>query len=210
MQIIKRNLIYLILVFQLLLSLKVVSQNRLGSRAFYNHPNLYDSKSQVNWIKNKAYIVLEPIDNRVDFYGEIVYKKKRVQQYNDFWKELITTEIQEKIIRDLNHLTSMEPLGVKSTDSITILPTIEVFYPDVRGFIWGKSFAKVRINFKVFRDNNNILFERKYDSFYISSGRDSEWEGKMFETIENGANITIGIALRKVLDNFYKDLNKEL
>lgn len=186
------------------------AQNRLDSRVFYERPKLYSSPTHLEFFKTKLFTVLAPLDNRADFYGEIAYKNKNVQHYNDFWEKPVTIEIQEKIVRDLDQLTSINPLQIKSDTNITIYTIIEVFYPDVRGFIWAKSFAKVRISFKVLTENNFVLLDKKYESLYVSAGTDSEWEGSKFETIENGANITIGIALRKVLDLFYSDLNNKL
>jgi 6-pyruvoyl-tetrahydropterin synthase len=206
----KDNLASIILVMLILFPLTLFSQNRLDSRMYFHEPKLYDSPTHVVKIKNATFSVSKPIDNREKYYGETVFRKVKVQHYIDFWKKSISNEIREKIINDLNHLTTVDSNQVKSNFNLTIYPTIEVFYPDVRGFIWGKSFAKVRLDFKVITDNNETLLEKKYESFYKSSGLDSEWEGKLLETIENGANITIGITLRKTLDNFYNDLNEKL
>jgi hypothetical protein len=51
---------------------------------------------------------------------------------------------------------------------------------------------------------------KKYESFYITNGTDKEFEGSLLMTIEQGANVTIGIALRKALDEFYDDFKEKI
>ena len=185
-------------------------QNRLNSRLFYLKPPLFYSPSQIrNFdLSNFNVKVSEPIDNRKNFYGEIVYKRKKVQQLDEFFQYPTMIEIQRKIKYDLS---SFGVSGKTDTikNEIIIAPIIEVFYPDVRGFIWAKSFAKVRLII-IATLNDKELLNKKYESFYITNGTDKEFEGSMMMTIEQGANVTIGMALRKTLDEFYNDLNDEI
>jgi hypothetical protein len=196
-----------ILIF-FLFQTNLIAQNRLNSRLFYDLPKLYDSNSHFSGNKGYPVSVVMPEDRRTEFYGENVYKRVKVQFFKDFWIQPITAEIQKKIKKDLN-LQFYDKIENEKF-KFTIYPIIEVFYTDVRGFIWAKSFAKVRLHFKVMDKENIIILDKKYESFYISAGTDKEWEGKIAETIENSANITIGIALRKTLDDFYKDLDNLL
>ena len=82
-------------------------------------------------------------------------------------------------------------------------------YTCPRGFIWLKCYSKVRIKFIVSKSGNEILNDT-YEATYFTSGTDSEYEGKITDTIENFANITLGICLRKSLDKFYNDLKTKI
>lgn len=88
---------------------------------------------------------------------------------------------------------------------LVIKPTLEVFYPCVTGFIWEKCEAKVRIGFLV-TINDKVVLDKIYEEVYITSGTDEGYEGSIFDTIENCANISIGMCLRMTLDKFYLDL----
>lgn len=105
------------------------------------------------------------------------------------------------------------PGASDSTDTVRneifITPVVEVFYPDVRGFFWVKSFAKVRL-VMIAKLANKELINKRYEYFYITDGTDKEFEGSVVMTIEQCGNVTIGMALRKVLDEFYKDFYNEL
>ena len=184
-------------------------ENRLNSRLFYSKPPLFYSKSKTSIDLSKFEInVLKPIDNREDFYGVIAYKDKKVQQLDEFFQYPTMIEIQKKIIYDLRAFgMSNKPDSTKS--KISIKTVVDIFYPDVRGFIWGKSFAKVRIQITA-KSNDNELINKRYESFYITDGTDKEFEGSMTMTIEQGANVTIGMTLRKALDEFYNDLNEKI
>jgi hypothetical protein len=185
-------------------------QNRLNSRLFYLKPPLYNSKSKIEdfAVITSGITVLEPIDNRYQFYGEVVYKNKKVQKLDEFFQLPTMVEIQNKISSDLSSFGVAINKDPTNT-GIVIKTIVEVFYPDVRGFIWAKSFAKVRLII-VAKSGDIELINKKYESFYITNGTDKEFEGSMLMTIEQGANVTIGIALRKALDEFYDDFKKKI
>jgi hypothetical protein len=185
-------------------------QNRLNSRLFYLKPPLFNSQTQTKEIDLSDFSikVSELIDNRSKYYGETVYKKKKVEQLDEFFQYPTMIEIQRKIKSDFSFLRVPDKADFKSK-VIVITPIIEVFYPDVRGFIWAKSFAKVRL-IMIASLNDKELINKKYESFYITNGTDKEFEGTMMMTIEQAANVTIGMTLRKSLDEFYIDLNNEI
>lgn len=197
----------ILLILSILLNLNLIAQNRLFSRLYYLKPPFHNSLTRVYPKKfvNCKLIITNPEDKRNDYIGESVYKRKKVIYYKDFWNISIQEILTTKINNDLKTSGFIGRLKMDTSQILKIEPIIEVFYPDVRGIFWGKSFAKVRLKMKVFL-NDKLIIENKYESFYITNGNDDEWEGKTFETIENGANITIGICLRKTLDKFYKDL----
>jgi hypothetical protein len=185
-------------------------QNRLNSRLFHTRPPLFNSVSKVENFNLSGYIfhVFEPVDKRSHFYGEVVYKNKKVHPFDTFFQSPVEIEIQHKITSDLLSF-GMSYRNDSTKNNISINTDIEVFYPEVIGFIWGKSFAKVRLLITA-TSKGTILISKRYESFYITAGTDKEFEGSMMMTIEQGANITIGMALRKALDQFYTDLKEKI
>jgi hypothetical protein len=185
-------------------------QNRLNSRLFHTRPSLFNSDSKVENFHLTGYVihVLEPVDKRSHFYGEVVYRNKKVHPFDVFFQSPVEIEIQHKITSDLLSF-GMSYRNDSSKTNINISTDIEVFYPEVIGFIWGKSFAKVRLLMTA-TSKGTILISKHYESFYITDGTDKGFEGKMMMTIEQGANVTIGMALRKALDEFYTDLKEKI
>ncbi len=186
------------------------AQNRLNSRLFHTKPPLFYSPSQIKNLDLSGFAIYveEPVDHRSDFYGEVVYKKKKVQQLDEFFEKPTMIGIQQKIKYDLSLLGASDSTDTVRNE-IIITPVVEVFYPDVRGFFWVKSFAKVRL-VMIAKLANKELINKKYEYFYITDGTDKEFEGSVVMTIEQCGNVTIGMALRKVLDEFYNDLYNEL
>ncbi len=185
-------------------------QNRLNSRLFYLKPPLFNSKTKIENFDLSRYsiTVSELIDNRSQFYGEEVFKNKKAQPLDEFFQLPTMIEIKNKISSDFSSF-GISANNKSSDNRIKIITIVEVFYPDVRGFIWAKSFAKVRLNMTA-ELNETELIKKTYESFYITDGTDKEFEGSLMMTIEQGANVTVGMTLRKALDEFYNDLNENL
>lgn len=150
-------------------------------------------------------VVALPEDHRADFYGELVYKNTKVHALDEFFRSPTMNEIQSKIEEDLKKFNVGKARNVHH-DKIGIATPVEVFYPKVSGFLNGKSFAKVRLAL-IATLNDSLLIKNTYESFYITNGVDHEFEGDLDMTVEDGTNVTIGMALRQTLDQFYNDLN---
>ncbi|MBS1559252.1 MAG: OmpA family protein [Bacteroidetes bacterium] len=177
---------------------------------FYSKPKLHYSPSKVTGLNLAGYdiTVLPPEDHRADFYGEGVYKNKKVHAIEDFFESPAMTEIQQKIISDLKKF-KLSKKHVLLAKNITIHSSVEIFYPQVRGFIHGESFAKVRMQLQADIDHS-VYLRKKYETLYVTDGTDKEFEGTLSMTMEDGENVTVGMALRQTLDQFYSDLHKVL
>jgi len=186
------------------------AQNKFNSRLFYSKPTLYHSKSKVTRLNLSRFDVSVslPVDNRSKFFGEVIYKDIKARPLDEFFQSSTLIEIQNKIKADLKEF------GVGHTrsaphDKIVIATAVEVFYPKVSGFIRAKSFAKVRLAITATL-NDSLLCNNKYESFYITNETDKEFEGDLLMTVEEGTNVTVGMTLRKALDEFYNDLYRNL
>jgi outer membrane protein OmpA-like peptidoglycan-associated protein len=186
------------------------AQNRFNSRLFSDKPSLYNSKSKVTSLHLSKFVVsvASPIDDRNKFYGEEVYNNTKVHPMDEFFQSPTTIEIQNKIKADIKQFGAGRTRA-KSHDKINIATAVEVFYPKVTGFIHGKSFAKVRLALGATL-NDSLLINSTYESFYITNGIDNGFEGNLEMTVEDGTNVTVGMALREALDQFYTDLNEAL
>ncbi|MBS1681641.1 MAG: OmpA family protein [Bacteroidetes bacterium] len=201
---------FILTVITLLTSLGFLqSQNKLNSRLFYSKPSLYNSKSKVDHFDLTAYDVSVsiPEDNRSKFYNEIVYKNIKTHELEEFFKSPTMAEIQNKIKADVKKFRSGKHRA--SIGQLVLNPSVEVFYPKMQGFIRGKSLAKVRLEMTALQNNKPII-QKKYESLYITNGFDNGFEGDVNMTMEEGQNITVGMALRMTLDQFYLDLKRIL
>jgi outer membrane protein OmpA-like peptidoglycan-associated protein len=181
------------------------SQNRMYSRVFYLSPDLHNSKSKIRNLNLSGYTVsvLPPIDNRHSFYGESFHNGTKVEPVGDFFYRPVMQEIQSKIEYDLARFGSN--MQYDSKRRLGIKTSVDVFYPDVKGYGWLKAYAKVRLKMTATLNDSTII-DKKYQSTYSSSGLDKDYEGSIITTIEQATNVTLGITLRKTLDQFYSDL----
>ncbi|HCW07058.1 MAG TPA: hypothetical protein DGG95_06805 [Cytophagales bacterium] len=186
------------------------AQNKINSRLFYSKPPLFNSKSKVRHVDFSLYNVniTLPVDDREKYYGEVIEKNKKTHFVGDFFESPTMNEIQKKMKTDFVAFHSNKK-SARSSKNLTINSSVEVFYPMLEGFVKRKSFAKVRMAITALV-NNQLLFSRKYETVYITNGLDNEFEGDVLMTAEEGENVTIGMALRKTLDQFYTDLYRVL
>ncbi len=207
MKMIRLHFIFVLLSFSIKASF---AQNQFNSRLFYVKPPLFNSKSKVTSLHLSKFdvSVALPVDNRDKFYGEVVYKNIKVHAMDEFFQSPTMIEIQNKIKSDVKQF-EIRRMHTQPHDKITIETNVEVFYPKVTGFIRGKSFAKVRLALAATL-NDSLLISNTYESFYITDGTDNQFEGQLDMTVEDGTNVTVGMALREVLDQFYSDLNLAL
>jgi outer membrane protein OmpA-like peptidoglycan-associated protein len=201
--------LYYILLF-LFPALGAVGQNTFNSRLFYAKPALFNSKSKVMHFNLSRFdaVVALPEDHRAEFYGEAVYKNTKVHELEEFFRTPTMNEIQNKMEADLKKFGLGKARNVHH-DKLGLAANVEVFYPKVSGFLNGKSFAKVRLAL-ITTLNDSLLIKNTYESFYITNGMDHDFEGSLDMTVEDGTNITAGMALRQALDPFYNDLNLAL
>jgi outer membrane protein OmpA-like peptidoglycan-associated protein len=186
------------------------AQNTINSRLFYLKPALFHSKSKVTGFSLAKFdaVVALPDDHRAEFYGEAVYKNIKTHELEEFFRTPTMNEIQNKIEADLKAFGVGRARNVHH-DRLAIATRVEVFYPKVSGFLRGKSFAKVRLGLLATL-NDSLLIRNTYESFYITDGVDNHFEGSLDMTVEDGTNITVGMALRETLDQFYTDVKEAL
>ncbi|HCW06143.1 MAG TPA: hypothetical protein DGG95_02120, partial [Cytophagales bacterium] len=163
----------------------------MDSRVFYLSPKLHNSKPKTENLNLSAYAVnvQHPIDNRS---GATVDNFNRLPVMN---------EIQNKINCDVTYFGGSRD-GNKSPKNLTISTTVERYYPYVKGYMWSQCNTDVRLDMKATLNDSTII-HKEYQSAYASSGLDKEYEGSVITTIEQGANVTLGVSLRKTLDQFY-------
>jgi len=188
----------------------LIGQNKLNSRLFYFKPHLYHSKSKINNLDLSRYDVLIalPVDYRDKFYGEVIYKDVKAHQLEEFFKSSTVAEIQSKMEEDFKKFRSVHKNN-SPHKKMLINTSVEVFYPKLNGFVHRKSFAKVRLAIITLL-SDSLLIRRKYESLYITNGMDKGFEGDVSMTVEEGENVTVGMALRESLDKYYTDLNQVL
>jgi len=202
--------LFFALIIILFCSSSLIGQNRLNSRLFYVKPRLYHSKTKVNNLDLSRYDILIalPVDDRDKFYGEVIYKDIKTHELEEFFRSSTVTEIQNKMEEDFKKFRSVHKNN-STHKKILVNTSVEVFYPKLNGFVHRKSFAKVRLVIITLL-SDSLLIRRKYESLYGTNGMDQGFEGDVSMTVEEGENVTVGMALRESLDKYYTDLNQVL
>jgi hypothetical protein len=202
------------LLWALLLTLSITltscATNRLDARMFHKRPILHSSPSR--FIPSKAVdvdIQVEPaIDQRSKYRGTKIAPYQIEAGIADIWRETVPDMVTYRMRSDLVNMGWRKQKDDK-TISIKVYPHILIFYPYIEGILWLKAYGFVRIGFVV-TINEETLLLKEYDWNYITDGTDKDYEGPLVDTIENAANVAIGICLRNVLDRFYGDLENLL
>jgi hypothetical protein len=196
----------------LILSITLTScaTNRLDARMFYKKPMLHSSPSR--FVPSKAVdvdIQVEPaVDQRSKYRGSKIAPYEIEAGIADFWRETVPDMVTYRMRSDFVNMGWRKQKDDK-TISIKVYPHVLIFYPYIEGILWLKAYGFVRIGFVV-TINEETLLLKEYDWNYVTDGTDKDYEGPLVDTIENVANVAMGICLRNVLDKFYGDLENLL
>jgi hypothetical protein len=182
--------------------------NRLDTRIFRNHPRLFFPSRILEQNSTKYVLTMQDVlDDRPKHFGDTAYQDVIITPYEDFWKDSLPKELTNWMTNAFaNDIT---PRNASDRKPASVSVKVVQFFPAAFGFMWVKSFAKVRLEFRV-RSEGHELFSDTCDASYLTTGMDSQWEGSLFQTIEQGTNITIGIALGKCYDQFQSGFNGTL
>jgi len=176
------------------------TRNRLDARIFRNRPDLYFSEVRIASNPHApVYLVENVFDKRAEHFGELVYDDLKVDGYPDFWKTSVEREIRLWFGK---YLDSSRGISKRTgIDTIHLGLEIEQLFPAAVGFGWSRAFGKVRIKFENSRyDELPVSFV--CEDLYVSYGLDREWEGSLFQTVEQAANIALGISLKHCANQF--------
>lgn len=200
--------------FNLLLALICLSvfsfgqtQEKLYSNLSQAKPDFYNSKTKISGnISDCSFEILQLIDKRDSFVGEPIDEKIKVEKFKDYWKKPLPKIFTDKITKDL----TAKGLKANEANKIKIQPIVEVLYVGTKGFMsWQKCYTKVRIQIITTKDGAELI-NKKYETIYITTGSDADYEGDSTDAIETFANTALGICLRKTLDKYYSDLKQKL
>lgn len=176
----------------------------VGGRLYNSEPNTRNL-----YLGGYRILLKSPVDHQAMYYGESTSKGRKVKDVGMLYGRPTVEEIDSKIKFDLTHYGA-DWDNQSSRKQIKISTTVDVFYPEVVKTGWMRTCAKVRLGMKASL-NDSMLVSKNYESSYTSFGLDKVYEGTgIFPTLDEDADVTLGITLRKTLDQFYTDLSRSL
>lgn len=199
---------YISVLFVALFALSANGQNPLKKKLKGKKKEAHYSPSDYEFLNKKGKTVkLNPVlDNRSSNWNKQINDSVKIDLIRDFWKEKYTDIINSKFEKDLKIAgIDLNPSLDKNVYEIT--PKVDIHFPEYVVHPKNGYYVLSRIVMDV-KQNNNTLFKKAYqDYFYFYKGI-SGYDEKYDKNYIDGTDMAMSISMKKVIDQFYDDLDK--
>lgn len=204
----KFHIRYIVALIIPILALNLNAQNPLKKKLKGNKQTPHYSPSDYEFLNGKGKTVkLNPmLDNRSANWNKQVNDSVKIDLIQDFWNKKYSEIINEKIQKDfqianINTKPSLED-GVYE-----ITPKVEIHFPEYVVHPFKGYYVLSRIVMEV-KQNNTTQFKKAYqDYFYFHKGI-SGYDEKYDKNYTKGTDMAMSISMKKVVDQFYDDLDR--
>ena len=184
------------------------SQNPLKRELKGNSQSMHYSNSQYQFIhaSNATVFISELNDSRSLNWNKQVNDSVRIEPIGDFWNFFYSVLFKNKINQDLLKANvKVEPTN-PTADMYKVEPTVDVHYPNFVSYPQKGYWVLTKINMKVTKGDKQ-LFTKSYQEYSFFSKGSPEYKDAYNTDLKEGANVAMWCSMKRVLDQFYKDLD---
>jgi len=191
-----------------LLPLASSSQNPLKKELVGNTQSVYYSNSQYTFTNynGTTLFISELADNRSLNWNKQINDSVKIEPIGDYWNYPYKILFKNKINQDLSKANiKIEPTAFKD-DMYKVEPTVDVHYPNFVSFPQKGYWVLTKINMKLSK-NGQTLFTKSYQEYTFFTKGNIDYKDAYNTDLKEGANVAMWTSMKRVLDQFYKDLN---
>jgi hypothetical protein len=192
-----------------LLPIAVSSQNPLKKALIGNAQSVHYSQSQFVFSNqaSSTVFVSELTDNRALNWNKQVNDSVKIEAIGDYWNYPFKVLFKNKINQDLSKANvKVEPTTL-GDNMYKIDPTVDAMYPNFISYPKKGYWVLSKINMKVSK-GSQILFSKSYQEYTFFSKGNIEYKDAFNSDLKEGANVAMFSSMKRLLDQFYKDLNE--
>lgn len=197
-----------IICFVLIAPFAILAQNPLKKEIKGGQETrVYYSPSQykfTNYSGQKLFIA-ELKDNRFANWNKKIGEDIKIELIRDFWNYPYATLFKNKINQDLNK-SNVQVEFTPESAAYTVEPQIEIHYPNYVVSPTKGYYVMTKLNVVV-NKGTSLEFKKSYQDYYLFSNSDAEFKESFNSDFYAGTNTSMWVAMRRVLDKFYLDMN---
>jgi hypothetical protein len=157
-----------------------------------------------NYSGQKLFIA-ELKDNRFANWNKKIGEDIKIELVRDFWNYPYATLFKNKVNQDLNK-SGVQVEFTPESATYSIEPQIEIHYPNYVVSPSKGYYVMTKLNVVV--NKGSVLeFKKSYQDYYLFSNGDPEFKESFNSDFYAGTNTSMWVAMRRVLDKFYFDMN---
>lgn len=189
----------------------LISQNPLKKELKGNSQSVYYSQSQFSFTNNTGKIVSvsDLIDNRAINWNKQVNDSVKIEAIGDYWNYPMKVLFNNKINQDLSKANVMIEPSSTSENTFKIEPTLDVLYPNYHVYPAKGYWILSKINMKVSK-GSQPLFTKSYQEYSFFTKGSIDYKETFNSDLKEGANVAMWSSIKRLLDQFYKDLNETM
>lgn len=184
------------------------SQNPLKKELKGNTQSVHYSNSQFVFTNhsNATVFISELNDSRSLNWNKQINDSVKIEPIGDFWNYPYKVLFKNKINQDLSKANvKVEPTNL-SDEMYKIDPTVDVHYPNFVSYPKKGYWVLSKINMKVSK-GAQTLFTKSYQEYTFFSKENMDYKESYNSDLKEGANVAMWTSMKRLLDQFYKDLN---
>lgn len=185
----------------------LICQNPLKKELKGNTQSVHYSPSQFSFSNQvgKTVVVSNLNDNRALNWNKQVNDSVKIEAIGDFWNYPFKLLFNNKINQDLSK-ANVTTEAVSSENSYKIEPTLDVLYPNFHVYPTKGYWVLSKINMKVSK-GTQTLFTKSYQEYTFFTKGNIDYKDAYNSDLKEGTNVAIWTSMKRLLDQFYKDLN---
>jgi len=189
----------------------VFGQNPLKKELKGNTTSMYYSPSQFSFTnQNNATLYITDLkDNRSLNWNKQVNDSIKIEPIGDFWNYPMPILFKNKLNQDLTKANINVSYSTNGDNIYKIEPTLDVLYPNFHSFPTKGYWVLSKINMQVSKGAQN-LFTKSYQEYTFFNKDINGYKETFNSDLKEGANVAMWSSIKRLLDQFYADLNDAL
>lgn len=187
----------------------LIGQNPLKKELRGNSTSMYYSPSQISF-KNQAgatVYITELKDRRSINWNKQVNDSVKIEAIGDFWNYPMGVLFKNKINQDLSKAGVNLSYSASGDNMYKIEPTLDVLYPNFHKFPKKGYWVLSKINMQVSK-GAQPLFSKSYQEYTFFTQGINTYKDAYNEDLKEGSNVAMWSSIKRLLDQFYKDLDE--
>jgi len=185
-----------------------IGQNPLKKELKGNGTSMHYSPSQFSFTNQNGVTVYvaDLKDRRSINWNKQVNDSVKIEAIGDFWNYPMTILFKNKINQDLTKANINVDYSAQGENIFKIDPVLDVLYPNFASYPEKGYWVLAKINMQVSK-GSQMLFTKSYQEYTFFNKNINGYNEGYNTDLKEGANVAMWSSVKRLLDQFYKDLN---
>lgn len=199
---------YRFLILLGLIPFLAISQNPLKKELKGNVTSMFYSPSQFSFTNQNGVTIYiaELKDRRSLNWNKQVNDSVKIEAIGDYWNYPMNVLFKNKINQDFSKANINVDYSAQGDNIYKLEPTLDVLYPNFVLYPDKGYWVLSKINMQVSK-GSQVLFTKSYQEYTFFNKTINGYKETYNTDLKEGANVAMWSSIKRLLDQFYIDLN---